>query len=166
MGYQSSKALNTARDRLHDFIPVDPVGVYSMACFFKFTDLARLASEHAVRVHPESWSKEARVSMGKHGMKQLLTLREMRTAGLRGILNGQVEKDGHSETCVRRGMIEQLWRTRADEVKAGVVGDAGGDLMELLEIDLRGGHCGDCLVNLGTTIQRCLLAARDLPKTI
>ena len=166
MGYQSSKALSIARDRLHAFIPAHPVEVYGMACFFKFTDLARLASEHAVRIHPDNWGKDARATMGRNGMKHLSELRDVRIAGMRGTLNSQVERDGHSETCVRRGMIEALWRTRADQVKEAVVGDAGGELLELLEIDLRGGHCGDCLVNLGATIQRCILAARELPKTI
>jgi len=136
-----------------------------MACFFKFTDLARIASQHAIAVHPDEWSKEAKSTMGRTGLKHLLQLREIRMAGLRGILNGHVESDEHhSSACVRRGMIELLWRQRADQVKEHL--EANSELLELLEIDLRGGHCGDCLVNLGTTIQRCILAARDLPKTI
>ena len=164
MGYQSAKALNIARDRLHHFVNTRPVETYAMACFFKFTDLARLASATAIAVDPGQWTDEVRLTMGKTGARHLANLREMRFAGLRGILNRSMESDDHSALCVRRGMVEKLWRERADEVKAGL--EPTSELVELLSIDLRGGHCGECLVNLGTTIQRCIVSARDLPKTI
>lgn len=164
MGYQSSKALNIARDRLSAFILAEPVDTYAMACFFKFADLARLASRHAVAVPTDQWTSDARGLMGRSGVKNLSDLRELRLAGLRGILNRRIECDAHSDDCVRRGMMEEVWRLKVESLKAELQPES--DLLELLEIDLRGGHCGGCLVLLGQTIQQCLLAAKDLPTTI
>lgn len=164
MGYQSSKALNIARDRLAAFIHGQPVETYATACFFKFTDLARLASGRAITVTSEQWSAESKNLMGRTGLKNLSDLREKRLAGLRGILNGHPEADGHSADCIRRNMMEQVWFDKVEQVKKGLVPES--ELLELLEVDLRGGHCGDCLVLLGQTIQRSILAARELPRTI
>lgn len=164
MGYQSSKALSLARDRLHAFATLQPIETYALAYFFKFTDLARLASPMAIAIHPDAWSSESKGLMGKSGVRDLLRLRESRLAGLRGVLNAPMEVDPHSEHCVRRAMIQEVWEKKVAAVKDGL--QPQSDLLELLEVDLRGGHCGDCLVLLGATIQRCLLAARDLPKTI
>lgn len=164
MGYQSSKALNIARDRLAAFMNEQPVETYATASFFKFTDLARLASTRAVTVPVEQWTSETKHLMGRAGLKNLTDLREIRLAGLRGILNGRVEVDGHSERCIRRDMMEQVWLNKVEGLKKTL--EPSSELLELLEVDLRGGHCGDCLVLLGQTIQRSILAARELPRTI
>ena len=164
MGYQSSKAVSLARNRLYAFAAAEPVETYAMACFFKFRDLARLTSQAAIALHPEAWSSETKALMGKSGARDLMQLRESRMAGLRGILNGPMESDAHSGTCMRKAMIQELWDRKVAAMKEDL--QPQSDLLELLEVDLRGGHCGDCLVLLGSTIQRCLLAAQDLPKSI
>ncbi|EIW69411.1 hypothetical protein TREMEDRAFT_62277 [Tremella mesenterica DSM 1558] len=164
MGYQSSKALSSSRDKLGEFIQNSPVEVYALACFFKFTDLAKLSSTTAMIVQPNEWTQESRALMGRLGAEKLLNLREERLNGLKRILERQVEKDEHSDTCVRRGMMEHLWQKHRENVKEGLKVES--ELLELLTVDLRGGHCGDCLVSLGETIRKCLLDANSLPKTI
>ena len=163
MGYQASKALATARDRLSGFIDVSPIDVYAMATFFKFTDLARLASTKGLNVPSTDWSDDAKSLMGKSGVKRLEQLQATRMEGLRTILTRNVELDGHSEGCVRRPMMEDVWKRRVEDLQVSL--DPSSELIELLSIDLRGGHCGDCLVLLGTTIQQCLLAAKQLPQS-
>ena len=164
LGYQSSKALAIARDRLGDFIPTSPVDVYALGCFFKFTDLAKLAAWPAVARPPEDWSHDSKALMGREGARHLLDLRQTRLDALRRILSAGVQTDDHSSGCIRRGMVEMLWEKHREKVRDGL--GPASELLELLELDLRGGHCGDCLVNLGQTIQRCLLEAKELPKTV
>jgi hypothetical protein len=57
-----------------------------------------------------------------------------------------------------------MWARTVEVVKAGL--GAESELLELLQVDLRGGYCGDCMVVLGRTIQRCLVDARALPTSI
>ena len=164
LGYQSAKALNIARDHMHGFVDAQPVEVYAMAAFFKFTDLARLASTRAIGVTSAQWGEDSRVLMGRSGAAKLEELQATRLAGLREILERPLEVDGHSSTCVRRGMMEDVWTRKEREVLESL--SPSSELLELLAIDLRGGHCGDCLVQLGQTIQRCLYQARELPRSI
>lgn len=164
LGYQSSKALGLARDRLYGFIHAQPVEVYSMASFFRFADLARLASQKAMSIPSSSWGNDSRVLMGKSALSRLEELQNTRLAGLREILARPMEADQHSAGCVRRGMVEDVWTRKVREVVASLTPES--ELLELLNIDLRGGHCGDCLVQLGTTIQRCLYAAKELPQSV
>lgn len=164
MGYQSQKALGLARDKMYSWINDDPVGVYAMAVYFRFTDLARLASTNAIRVPREEWPNGDKILMGRHGRAALQSLQQERNEGLRAILEKPMESDEHSATCVRRAMIEELWSRKRRDVEAGLRCES--ELLELLEVDLRGGHCGDCLVLLGKTIQRCLYEAKDLPRSV
>lgn len=164
LGYQSQRGLNLARDRMADFIPSDPIGVYAMACYFRFTDLAKMASERAIAIFRAEWPRDARSLMGKQGVAKLEALQDTRLSGLSAILHRPIEVDGHSTTCVRRPMIEELWTRKRDEVLRDL--KPNSELFDLLSLDLRGGHCGDCMVQLGTTIQKCLAAARGLPRTI
>ena len=166
LGYQSAKALTLARDRLGDFIDSSPVDVYAMASFFKFTDLAKLASHRALRVPISSWTDSAAAGllMSKTAWSRLEELRKTRMAGLQGILGRELEVDEHSAGCVRRGMIDEVWKRKVEQVQSALAPDS--ELIELLNIDLRGGHCGDCLVQLGKTIQSCLYEARELPRSI
>lgn len=164
MGYQSSKGLATARDRLMSFIETQPLEVYAMSCFFKFTDLAKLSSTSAMAFPPSAWNKEVRALMGKNGMKNLEQLQQRRIIGLKSILHGEMEGDGHSDGCVRPKMMEQLWKDRVTRLAEQLQPES--ELMELLEMDLRGGHCGDCLTLMGKTVKRCLVQARDLPRTV
>lgn len=164
LGYQSQRGLNLARDRMADFIPSDPVGVYAMAYFFRFTDLAKMASERAVAVPRAEWPRDARALMGRQGVAKLEALQSARLSGLQTFLNRAIEADGHSAACVRRPMIEELWTRKRDEVLRDLKPES--ELFDLLSLDLRGGHCGDCMILLGTTIKKCLTAARELPRTV
>ncbi|WVQ78357.1 hypothetical protein IAT38_000442 [Cryptococcus sp. DSM 104549] len=164
LGYQSAKALSYARDRLGSWTEDQPVQVYAMASFFKFTDLARLASMRAVECPQAEWPEDAKLLMGRTAAGKLLTLQSGRLSALREILAKPMERDEHAGGCVRYGMAEQVWERMTRDL-AGRVG-AGSGLEELLEVDLRGGHCGECLVLLGRSIQRCLYEAKDLPKSI
>ena len=164
LGYQSAKALTIARDRMSDFVESSPVDVYAMASFFKFTDLAKLASQRALRVPISSWTNDSRLLMSKTALSRLEELQESRLAGLHGILGRSLEMDEHSAGCVRRGMIEEVWKRKVEQVERTLTPDS--ELIELLNIDLRGGHCGDCLVQLGKTIQSCLYEAREMPRSI
>jgi len=155
-----------ARERMSCFIKDEPVQVFAMASFFKFSDLAKLASQKALGVPLDDWGMDDRVLMGKSALSKLEELQKMRMEGLRGILgrSNSMEVDQHSQSCFKRGMVEELWRGKVREVGIGLKPDS--DLFELLAIDLRGDHCGDCLVMLGMTIQKCLYAATELPKSV
>lgn len=140
-----------------------PIDTYAMACFFKFTDLAKMASTHAMTIPPNEWSTESRSLMGRSGVRALEGLQNARMEGLRAILSKEVKEDEHSGECVRTGMMKNVWDLKRGEVMANL--KLGSELLELLEVDLRGGHCGDCLVLLGATIQESIYQARDLPKS-
>ncbi|ORX39936.1 hypothetical protein BD324DRAFT_244905 [Kockovaella imperatae] len=161
LGYQSAKALNAARDRMYHFIESQPLETYATASFFKFTDLARLASKSAVRIPSSQWSAETRQLMGKHAAARLENLQRARQEGLDQILSKTCHADQHSASCTQRPHIESTWRERVQEVAKDLPIDS--DLLELLEVDLRGIQCGDCLMLLGTTIRESLYEARELP---
>ncbi|OXG31537.1 hypothetical protein J008_01208 [Cryptococcus neoformans] len=164
LGYQSAKALSTARDHMAHWVDESPVHVYSMASFFKFGDLARLASIKAVRMPPSQWPEDARILMGRTSASKLIALHSARLSGLKQILNGPMEEDEHAHTCVRFPMARDVWKRMAEEISKKVCADS--DLIEMLDVDLRGGHCGECLVLLGRSVQRCLYEARELPRMI
>lgn len=140
-----------------------------MACFFKFGDLARLASSHAVRRPVEDWNAHRPV-MGRQGLARLQALRNARIEGMRDILSaGLTDPDegapGHEGQCAGYPALQTMWASRVAELQMEL--GAESDLLELLDIDLRGQqHCGHCMLSLGRTIQRCLLDARELPTTI
>lgn len=146
------------------WVDESPVHVYSMASFFKFGDLARLASIKAVRMPPSQWPEDARILMGSTSASKLAALHSARLSGLKQILNGPMEEDEHAHTCVRFPMARDVWKRMAEEISKKVCADS--DLIEMLDVDLRGGHCGECLVLLGRSVQRCLYEARELPRMI
>ncbi|OCF41428.1 hypothetical protein I317_04729 [Kwoniella heveanensis CBS 569] len=175
MGYQSAKALTLARDRLGAWIESQPVETYAMASFFKFADLAKLASMRALAVPSEQWPEDAKVLMGRTATGRLLQLQRTRVEGLCTILSKEMEIDAHSEGCAFSAMTKDVWTRMTGELRERV--GAGSELFELLEVDLslamglggagsRKAACGECLVLLGKSIQRCLYEARDLPKSI
>ncbi|WWD15994.1 hypothetical protein CI109_100418 [Kwoniella shandongensis] len=174
LGYQSLKALNLARDHLYRYIEEDAIKVYALASFFKFTDLARLASMKAVAVPPERWDEESRLLMGKTAMNKLFNLQATRREGLYSILSCPMEMDDHLSHRGGGGRVQQVWEGMTNHLKMQLEEGSlnlGTELLELLEFDLRGvsedGHqCGDCLVLLGKSIQRCLYEAKDLPRCI
>lgn len=146
------------------WVDESPVQVYAMASFFRFGDLERLASVKAVRVSPSQWPEDARVLMGRTSASKLMALQSARLTGLKQILSGPIEEDEHAHTCVRFPMVRDVWRRMADETCKKVCADS--DLIELLDADLRGVHCGDCLVLLGQSVQRCLYEARELHRMV
>jgi len=167
LGYQSTKALTMARDHLsrNDWLIEKPLEVYSMACFFKFSDLAKLASGHAVKRPTEEWVLHRGV-MGRTGMEKLEQLYHTRMEGLYDILDHSLEfeaSDGGHE-CGDMRRMESMWAAKVDQVKSNF--GAGSELLELLEVDLRGGWCEGCLVMLGRNIQKCIVEARSLPTSI
>ncbi|WVN86784.1 uncharacterized protein L203_101956 [Cryptococcus depauperatus CBS 7841] len=164
LGYQSAKALSIARDHMVTWIDEQPVQVYAMASFFKFGDLARLASMKAMKAQPSQWPEDAKVLMGRSAAKRLVNLRNSRLIALKDILAKPMEEDEHAHTCVRYPMAKDLWTKMTNEL-SGIVG-AESELIELLNVDLRGGHCGECLVLLGRSVQRCLYEAKELPQMI
>jgi len=175
LGYQSTKALTMARDHLsrNDWLIEKPLEVYSMACFFKFSDLAKLASGHAVKRPTEEWVLHRGV-MGRTGMEKLEQLYRARMEGLYDILNHSLEFDFEAGTgegegrhgceCGDMRRMESMWDAKVDQVKSTL--GAGSELLELLEVDLRGGWCEGCLVMLGRNIQKCIVEARSLPTSI
>ncbi|ODN98510.1 hypothetical protein L198_03756 [Cryptococcus wingfieldii CBS 7118] len=164
LGYQSAKALSMARDTMADWVDSDPVHVYSMASFFKFGDLAKLASTRAVGIASEDWPEDAKVLMGRTAAGRLLGLQHSRKTGLKEILSKPMEEDDHCCSCVRYPMARDVWQRMTEQLATRVAADS--DLIELLNVDLRGGHCGECLVLLGRSVQRCLYEAKDLPRMV
>jgi hypothetical protein len=161
-----------------------------MACFFKFSDLAKLASSYAVKVPMEEWHSH-RAVMGRTGMEKLHELHDMRLEGLFEILDrsllfeasgasgeegasGANCEEGGSEgmcgggegghTCEDLSRMRLMWSNHVDQLKTTL--SAGSELLELLEVDLRGGWCEGCLVLLGRNIQWCIVQARGLPQSI
>jgi hypothetical protein len=186
LGYQSTKALTLARDHLsrRDWLESQPLEVYSMACFFKFSDLAKFSSGLAVRVPMEEWHNH-RTVMGRTGMEKLHELHDVRLEGLFEILDRSLTFDaseasgegasnasqgvdegmcGGGHTCENTSRMPQMWSTKVDNLKTNL--GAGSELLELLEVDLRGGWCEGCLVMLGRNIQWCIVQARGLPQSI
>jgi hypothetical protein len=186
LGYQSTKALTLARDHLsrRDWLESQPLEVYSMACFFKFSDLAKFSSGSAVRRPMEEWHNH-RTVMGRTGMEKLHELHDVRLEGLFEILDrsqtfeaseasGEGASDasqgvnegmcGGGHTCENTSRMRQMWSTKVDHLKTNL--GAGSELLELLEVDLRGGWCEGCLVMLGRNIQWCIVQARGLPQSI
>ncbi|ORY27204.1 hypothetical protein BCR39DRAFT_240322 [Naematelia encephala] len=164
MGYQASKAINLCRARLVDFINQGQgLDVYALASYFKFQDLAVLAttSSSTLSIPPSEWTGQLRTLMGKAGSTRLEELYSRRIEAMNDILTTPIQDDGHAMTCERRGRIEQVWNNRCKEVKQALKADSG--LEELLIMDLRGGHCEECLVSLAKTVQTCLLRARQIP---
>lgn len=164
LGYQSTKALTLARDHLsrQEWLDTNPIEVYSMACFFKFGDLAKLASTYAIRRPMEEWHAHRPV-MGSRGTARLHDLYNARMEGLYSILDRGLEEHQH-EMCGDRGRLREMWAEAVEVVKDGL--GAESELLELLQLDLRGGYCEDCVVVLGRTIQRSLVDARALPTSV
>jgi hypothetical protein len=111
--------------------------------------------------------------MGRSGYAKLQQLHAARVEGLTQILDGGLEVDAHTESCTEAAGLNDMWEMKIGDLKDDLnAGGADVDLLELLEMDLSnrvlgGGYsCGGCLVNLGKTIQRCLIQARELPTTI
>ena len=71
---------------------------------------------------------------------------------------------GGGHTCEDTSRMRQMWSTKVDHLKTNL--GAGSELLELLEVDLRGGWCEGCLVMLGRNIQWCIVQARSLPQSI
>ncbi|WVQ98848.1 hypothetical protein IAU59_005979 [Kwoniella sp. CBS 9459] len=168
LGYQSAKALTVARDRLGVWTESHPVETYAMASFFKFTDLAKLASMRALAIPSAQWPEDAKVLMGRSATAKLVQLQSSRLDGLRTILmtNG-LEQDAHSEGCAYSALTGAVWERMTTELMGRIRPES--ELFELLEVELGSGGtggCGECLVLLGKSIQRCLYEARALPTTI
>jgi hypothetical protein len=138
-----------------------------MACFFKFADLAKLSSAMAVKRPMEEWHAHRPV-MGRTGTEKLHQLYDTRIDGLCRILDNSLhmgigsEAEGH--VCEDLERMKEMWGMKVDQVKMNL--DAGSELLELLEVDLRGGWCEGCLVLLGRAIQSCIVEARCLPQTV
>ena len=156
-----------------------------MACFFKFSDLAKFSSGLAVKRPMEEWHTQ-RAVMGRTGMEKLHELHDIRLEGLFEILdrsltfeasvasemgtNGMSHRvdegmcGGGGHTCENTSRVRHMWSTKVDDLKINL--GAGSELLELLEVDLRGGWCEGCLVMLGRNIQWCIVQARGLPQSI
>lgn len=171
MGYQSSKALAFARDRLGEWVRERPVDVYAMASFFKFADLAILASQYAMKIDRNDWGQEAVKMMGRTAAARLVELQERRVAGLKEILDKALQEDDHSIDCGMNQMMSQAWSERCKAIQQEV--SAATDLVDLLNTDFSAlqasqGHqtCGQCLVLFGKSVRRSVLAAQALPTNI
>lgn len=102
--------------------------------------------------------------MGRTGLAKLQALHSARVGGMYDILSRGLEEDEHTLQCAGAAPLREMWENKVAEVREEL--GAESDLLELLEVDLREGYCGHCLLSLGRTIQRCLLEARELPTTI
>lgn len=134
----------------------------------------------------EEWHNH-RTVMGRTGMEKLHELHDVRLEGLFEILNRSLTFDaseasgegarnesqgvdegmcggGGGHTCEDTSRMRQMWSSKVDLLKTNI--GAGSDLLELLEVDLRGGWCEGCLVMLGRNIQWCIVQARSLPQSI
>ncbi|WVW82944.1 hypothetical protein I302_104959 [Kwoniella bestiolae CBS 10118] len=174
LGYQSSKALTKARDRLSHWVEKLPIETYSMACFFKFNDLIKLSSYHAVKVPFSAWPEDAKVLMGRSAVNRLMELQNYRLEGLdqilaRPLVLDNIDDDHHSVTCGNIGNLQDLWQGITGRLRGELKPDM--ELFELLQLDLGGGGgdlggCAMCLAVLGRNVQRCLLEARELPRSL
>jgi len=130
----------------------------------------------------EEWHNH-RAVMGRTGMEKLHELHDVRLEGLFEILDRSLTLEaggasgeglshrvdegmcgGGGHTCENTSRMRHLWSTKVDELKTNL--GAGSELLELLEVDLRGGWCEGCLVMLGRNIQWCIVQARGLPQSI
>lgn len=84
--------------------------------------------------------------MGRTSASKLVALHSARLSGLKQILNGPMEEDEHAHTCVRFPMARDVWKRMAEEISKTVCADS--DLIEMLDVDLRGGHCGLHLLSI------------------
>ncbi|KAK6903039.1 hypothetical protein I204_07821 [Kwoniella mangroviensis CBS 8886] len=175
LGYQSSKALSKARDRLGHWIEDLPIETYSMACFFKFNDLIKLSSQYALKVPYNAWPEDAKLLMGRGSINRLVELQQVRLLGLNNILSKPLLLDNNREHTTQqhtidcRGLeyLEELWNEITTSIKMDL--KPSMDLYELLQLDLTNcgiTNCASCLGILGKNVQTCLLEARDLPRSL
>jgi hypothetical protein len=146
-----------------------------MACFFKFGDLAKLASYHAREVSRQTWRGDSRALMGRGGMDSLVQLQKKRKDGYRLILERslRMEEDDHCHDCESWVMMKGMWEKRVQEVMNGLEGSEEGveggqnPLKSLLQLELTGGgYCGECISLMGRTIQMCLMEGERLPQCV
>lgn len=159
MGYQSAKALGLARDALGSFASSHPIETYAFASYFKFRDTAQIASRESLRVPEADWPADAKQLMGRRAVAALQDRQAQRLSGLHGILDRPLQH--HSAMCPRTSMLQSTWDSKVTEVRKGL--NPASDLIELCAVDVRGGHCGDCLVKLGEHVRSCLELVRLLP---
>lgn len=159
LGYQSAKAVSLARDTLGTFVSSHPVEAYACASYFRFNDTARIASRESLRVPETDWPENAKHLMGRKAVAKLKELQIERLVGLNAILDKPVP-----EHCARSSMLKTVWGAKISEVKADLT--PASDLVELCSIDVRGGHCGDCLQVMGQHIQMCLQDVKRLREAI
>ncbi|WWC89898.1 uncharacterized protein L201_004827 [Kwoniella dendrophila CBS 6074] len=169
LGYQSFKALNKSRNQLSKFIKENPIDVYALSCFFKFEDLIKLSSIECLKIPFKFWSEESKLLMGKSNQKILIKLQELRLNGLKTILskNRLLEIDNHLLNCENKYKLGEKWNQITETISDIITPDS--DLLELLEIDLSNediGNCPKCLNSLGKNTQRCLIQARELPRSL
>ena len=113
----------------------------------------------------EEWHAHRPV-MGRTGTEKLHQLYDTRIEGLCRILDNSLHmgSEGDQHECEDLERMMDMWSCKVDQVKMNL--GAGSELLELLEVDLRGGWCEGCLVSLGRAIQSCIVEARELPMTI
>lgn len=169
MGYQSAKALSLTRDRLSVWVIERPVDIYAMASFFKFTDLAILSSQYAMKIPQGQWSEESVKMMGRTSAARLRNLRQRRVMGLKMILEGNMEMDDHSSQCGLGIQMQGMWKERCIALSGDIGPESGlGELLEtaLLAAVGQDQACGQCLVLFGRSVRRCMLSAQELPVSI
>ena len=81
-----------------------------------------------------------------------------------GGIEGSGGSCGGLHTCQDTSRMRNMWSIKVEHLKSTL--GAGSELLELLEVDLRGGWCEGCLVMLGRNIQWCIVQARSLPQSI
>jgi hypothetical protein len=159
LGYQSAKAVTLARDALGTFVSSHPVETYASASYYRFADTARIASRESLRVPEAEWPENAKHLMGRKAVAKLKELQAERLAGLTAILDKPLP-----EHCGRSSMLKAVWDAKVVEVKQTI--SPASDLVELCSIDVRGGHCGECLHAMGQHIQMCLQDVKRLREAI
>lgn len=120
------------------------IRVYALASYFKFTDLAVLASKTACRVPRDEWSRADVSMMGRRAATRLMKLQEARrdmicrkleAAQKENIMQSACscahpEQDGE---CGEREMMRQVWAARCAQVAEAVEED-GGETMDQAQV--------------------------------
>ena len=163
MGYQSTRAINRARTRLAEQVDIDPVGVYAMASFFNFAELAKLASMQAASVSEDQWTEADVRVMGTTARRALCDLQCTRREGLANVLTTPMAVDEHSLSCSGMTQVQTIWREHAARL---VNVPQGQQIAEMLNVNIESVQCASCLKAVGQMVRHCVVALEQLPRSV
>lgn len=185
----------TPREAMHAFerrrtLDRQAVRVYALASYFKFTDLAIVASQTAFRVPRDEWSRSDVAMMGRTAAGRLVRLQEARrdavshtleAAQREQIMQSQcVAAPGSNVGCDAREGMKQVWSTRCAQVSEAVdeaegsldaetVGKMLLDPVDATALGAAGqsqAGCVGCMQEYGRCVGLVLGVLRGMPESV